>query len=434
MFRKAYETMRKWEDDSVKEPLMIIGLRQVGKTWLIKEFCRNSYKDVLYVNLEEQETYRTAFEGDLSPSVILRNIGILAGRQLTEKTTIVLDEIQVCERAITSLKYFCEADENYRVIAAGSLLGVKINRFSSSFPVGKVQILNLYPMDFEEFLLACGEDLLRDAVRDACVSMHPLPSAIHEKALELCFEYCIVGGMPKAVENYITQSKNITAFRKEIHQELNLAYLADMTKYVSSPYETTKIAQVYQSIPRQLAKENPKFKYAAVKENANKRDYYAPLDWLKAAGMIIKINALELPLTPLKGYENESIFKVYLSDVGILSNLCGLQLKDLLTQEANIFKGAVIENYIVQQITALGKESYYFKPSQNMEIDLIYDNGRSAVPVEIKSGRHRQSTSLDNYRKQYHPEISVRFSALDFGKKDDLHLCPLYAAFCIDLL
>ena len=222
--------MQNWERDSVKEPLMVIGVRQVGKTWLIREFCRQTYHDVFYVNLEEQPMYQSAFEEELSPDAVLRHLGILSGRRLTENTAIVLDEIQVCERAITALKYFSEADGNYRVIAAGSLLGVKIHRFSSSFPVGKVRLLKLFPMDFEEFLLACGEDLLRDAIRNACVSLRPLPSAVHEKALNLFFDYCIVGGMPKAVDDYVSRGKNITAFRSEIHQELNLAYLADMTK------------------------------------------------------------------------------------------------------------------------------------------------------------------------------------------------------------
>lgn len=426
--------MQNWERDSVKEPLMVIGVRQVGKTWLIREFCRQTYHDVFYVNLEEQPMYQSAFEEELSPDAVLRHLGILSGRRLTENTAIVLDEIQVCERAITALKYFSEADGNYRVIAAGSLLGVKIHRFSSSFPVGKVRLLKLFPMDFEEFLLACGEDLLRDAIRNACVSLRPLPSAVHEKALNLFFDYCIVGGMPKAVDDYVSRGKNITAFRREIHQELNLAYLADMTKYVASPYETAKIMQVYQSVPRQLAKENPKFKYSAVRENANKRDFYAPLDWLKAAGMVLKLNSLETPHAPLKGYENEEIFKLYLSDVGILSSLCGMMPKDLLTEEANAYKGAVIENCIIQQFAAQGKETWYYRPSQNMEIDLIYDNGKGVVPAEIKSGRHKRSTSLNQYREQFHPETSIRFSALNFGRKDDLCSCPLYAAFGIDLI
>ena len=427
MFRKAYLQMKAWENQALKEPLMLIGVRQAGKTWLIKEFCKETYTDYFYVNLEEQQAYQSAFEGDLTPASILRNLGILAGRKLTENTAIIIDEIQVCERAVTALKYFCEAEENYRVIVAGSLLGVKINRFASSFPVGKVQILHIFPMDFEEFLLACGQSLLNDSVHEATSLMRPLPAAIHEKALQLCYDYMITGGMPKAVEDYVKKDCNITFFRREIHQELILAYLADMTKYVSSAFETEKITQVYQSVPRQLAKENPKFKYTVVRENANKRDFNAPLDWLKAAGMIYKINGTEAPMPPLKGYEKEDMFKIYLSDTGILSALSGIKPRDLLNSEANIYKGAVVENYVIQQFAARQKEIYYYKPSQSMEIDIIYDDGKHIIPAEIKSGRHKRSVSLDNYRKQFSPEYAVRFSALNFGEKDKLISCPLYA-------
>ena len=251
--------MKRWEDTSVQEPLMLIGVRQAGKTWLLHHFCGETYSDVFYLNLEEQPSFQSAFEGDLSPRVILQNLSILAGRQLTPQTALVFDEIQVCERAITALKYFCEAPENYRVIVAGSLLGVKLQRFQSSFPVGKVQILHVHPLDFEEFLLACGESLLRDRIVESFQTLTPLPSGIHEKALRLCMDYMLVGGMPKAVEHYLQQEKNISAFSSEIHQNLLLAYLADMSKYVKNAYEAEKISQVYYSVPRQLAKENPKF-------------------------------------------------------------------------------------------------------------------------------------------------------------------------------
>ena len=431
MFRKKYQDLEKWEKDSVQEPLMLIGVRQVGKTWLIREFCRNTYQDWFYVNLEEQPSYQSAFEGDLSPETILRNLGVLSGRRLTKKTAIVIDEIQVCERAITSLKYFCESGDNYRVITAGSLLGVKINRFSSSFPVGKVKLLPMFPMDFEEYLTACGETLLRDAVADAFSRLVPLPAGIHEKALKLCFDYMIVGGMPKAVDNYVQTGKNISAFNRDIHRDLTISYLADMTKYVSSPYETEKISQVYRSIPRQLARENPKFKYSDVRPHANRRDFAAPVDWLKASGMICKVDSLDLPRSPLNGYVNESIFKIYLSDAGMLASLCGLMPRDLASEESNQYKGAVVENYIIQEFASRQRSLYYYKPSESMEIDLIYDDGNDIIPVEIKSGRHKRSTSLVNYQKQYHPKKMIRFSALNMGNTGELFSIPLYAAFCL---
>ena len=431
MYRKIIQALSAWEDNSVQEPFMLIGVRQVGKTWILRKFCEERYQEVFYANLEENPSFQSAFEGDLSPRTILRNLSVLAERKLTEKTTLVLDEIQVCERAITALKYFCEARENYRVIVAGSLLGVKINRFSSSFPVGKVHIVRMFPLDFEEFLLACGEELLLDSIREAFQAARPLPSAIHEKALRICSDYLLIGGMPQAVKDYVECGKDISAFRWQIHRDLRLAYLADMTKYVSSPYESQKIVEVYQSVPRQLAKENPKFKYSIVRPSANKRDFYAPVDWLKAAGMVYQVTALESPLSPLKGYEKPDIYKLYLSDTGLLSSLCGLKPKDLLPETANIYKGAVVENYVIQQFAAHREEMYYYKPSESMEIDMVDNWKGDIIPVEIKSGRHKRSRSLQNYMKKYHPNLAIRISALNMGKTDLLLSVPLYAVFCL---
>jgi len=431
LYRKILRTLERWEDQSIPEPLMLIGVRQVGKTWIIRKFVEERYTDVFYVNLEEQPSFQSAFEGDLSPAIILRNLSILAERKLTAKTTIVLDEVQVCERAVTALKYFCEAKENYRVIVAGSLLGVRINRFSSSFPVGKVHIVRMYPMDFEEFLLACGEDLLLDSIRQSFHSVVPLPAAIHEKALRLCYDYMLVGGMPRAVSNYVEHGKDISVFTRDIHQNLLLSYIADMTKYVSSPYETEKIKEVYYSIPRQLAKENPKFKYNIVRANANKRDFHAPIDWLKSAGMILQVNALECPLSPLKGYEKDNIYKLYLSDVGLLSALCGIRPRDLLPEQANIYKGPMVENYVMQEFAAHRERLYYFKPSEAMEIDLIDDLWDDIIPIEVKSGRHKRSRSLQNYIEQYHPRQAVRISALNIGRSEQIFSVPLYMLFCL---
>ena len=377
-------------------------------------------------------SFQSAFDGDLSPRTILQNLSILAGRVITAQTALVLDEIQVCERAITSLKYFCEAPENYRVIVAGSLLGVKLRRFQSSFPVGKVQIIHVHPLDFEEFLLACGETMLRDRIQESFHNCTPLPAGIHEKALRLCLDYILVGGMPKAVEHYIAQAQNIATFSPEIHRNLLLAYLADMTKYVRSAYEAEKISQVFQSIPRQLAKENPKFKYSIVRPTANKRDYEAPIDWLRAAGMLLMVKGLEAPLSPLKSQEKDGQYKLYLSDVGLLSAMCGIKARDLLPDQANLYKGAVIENYIIQQFAPYRENLFYFKPSASMDIDLIDDQPDGMIPIEIKSGRHKRSVSLSNYMEQYHPPCGIRFSALNFGKANQLISLPLYAAFCAE--
>ncbi|MCC6093873.1 MAG: ATP-binding protein [Eubacterium sp.] len=431
MYRKFYEILMQWEKEHSQEPMMVIGARQVGKTWLIRKFCKDVYKDYIYINLEEQRDIASIFEGNLDPTSILRQIGQLLGRRIDEKTPVFFDEIQVSERAVTSLKYFCESEKNYRIICAGSLLGVKLKRFKSSFPVGKVKIVKMYPMDFEEFLLACDEELLRDGILDAFQSKKPLAEGIHQKANHLYQDYLYTGGMPQAVMSYLEHDKTAFDVDALLYDNLRLAYLADMTKYVTSPAEGVKITEVYRSIPRQLARENPKFKYNEVRPRANKRDFQGPLDWLDASGMVYRVHRLDAPLPPLRGYENADSFKIYLSDTGLLAHMCGLHYSDLMPDHHNIYKGAVTENFVVQQLRAKNFELYYFKPSENMEIDLVLDLNEQIIPVEIKSGRHKRSTSLTNYREKYHPAYAIRFSELNFGWENGLYSIPLYAVWCI---
>ena len=431
MYRKFLRELESWEDGKVKEPLLVTGARQVGKTWLIKSFCEERYDDHVYINLEEQQSIASVFEGDLDPATLLRNIGILLGRRIDSNTAIFIDEIQVSERAINSLKYFCEAKENYRIICAGSLLGVKINRFQSSFPVGKVCIKKMHPMDLEEFLIACGEEQLKDSIKAAYDNMAALPQAIHEKALKLYHDYLIVGGMPQAVSDYIRNGKNIMAFNRDLLEYITLAYKADMAKYVFSSAESTKITSVYDSIPRQLARENPKFKYSEIKTTANKRDYYAPIDWLKSSGMVYKIDSLDSVSVPLKAYENSSCFKIYMSDVGLLCRMTGLVPADLMPDRDNTYKGAVVENFVFEQLAVSHNELYYFKPSDSMEIDVIIQIDNNVIPIEIKSGRHKRSVSLKNYMEKYEPAYSVRLSENNFGMANGIRSVPLYAVFCI---
>lgn len=431
MYRKFMENLLEWEERRDQRPIMVTGARQVGKTWLLQEFCRQRYSDYIYINLEERKDCLSAFEGNLDPDTIIRTLEQLLGRRIESTTALFMDEIQQSERAITSLKYFCEAKENYRVLCAGSLLGVKLKRFEGSFPVGKVKICGMYPMDFEEFLLAIGEEYLRDGIKDAFLHGKPLPEGVHEKAIRLYHDYLFVGGMPEMVKNYIDNEKNVQRLDASLYQNLKFAYLADMSKHVISPAESLKITEVYASVPSQLARDNPKFKYKDVRPNANKRDFMAPLDWLFASGMVYRISKVSLPEAPLGGYEEADHFKLYLSDVGMLTHMCGLRYRDLLPDVHNIYKGGVVENYVIQQLKASGKELYYYKPSDSMEIDLLWDDGECVVPIEIKSGRNKRSTSLRNFRDRCHPPKAIRFSELNFGQMEDLLSIPLYAVFCV---
>ena len=431
MYRKFTETLREWEANHVQEPLLVTGARQVGKTWLIDQFCKETYEDYLYLNFESDPGLVSVFEESLNPEELLPKIGALTGRVLTEKTALFLDEIQKCEKAITSLKYFCESEKDYRILCAGSLLGVKLNRFESSFPVGKVQICKLYPMDMEEFLLAAGEELLLEEIKKAYRKMTPLPQALHEKALRLYHDYLYVGGMPQCVNDYIQKGRDVMAFNRELQNYILVSYAADMTKYTYSAAEGAKIAAVYNSVPRQLARENPKFKYKEIRPNANRRDFYQPLDWLVSSGMVYKVTKTEAPASPIKAYAEESSFKIYCSDVGLLSFQSGMKYKDFLDSADNMFKGAVAENYVVQNLVAKKQDLFYYKPNDGMEIDLLWDAEEEIIPIEIKAGRHKRSTSLKNYRNKFTPSKMIRISELNFGEADGLISLPLYAVFCL---
>ena len=431
MFRKFYDVLSRWEENNVQEPMLVVGARQVGKTWIIRKFCSERYERYVYFNFEANPELESIFEGSLEPKAIIEGLEILFGCRIDVNTAICFDEIQRCERAITSLKYFCEAEENYRVIGAGSLLGVKLNRFENSFPVGKIRIEKMYPMDFEEFLIAAGEERLCDKIRSCYEKLEALPEAFHNKALELYQKYIYVGGMPQCVLNLIAKDMNIIEFDRALQENILLAYSADMNKYTISAAEGVKIGEVYESIPRQLARENPKFKYKDVRTHANKRDFYQPLDWLVASMLIYKVTKVEVPQPPLKAYMEEGNFKIYMSDVGLLSFASGVQYKDILPASDNIFKGALTENYVIQSMVSKGIHAYYYKPDASMEIDLLLDRQGDIIPVEIKAGRHVRSTSLKNYAEKYHPNEMLRISYKNFGEMNGVRSIPLYAVYCI---
>ncbi|MCR5054337.1 MAG: ATP-binding protein [Lachnospiraceae bacterium] len=433
MWRRFFSVLDEWNNNSERKPMLVVGARQVGKTWAIQHFCEEKYKDWLYINLEKQEEYKEIFERSLEPETIIRYMEQLAGRHIDENCTIVLDEIQRSERAITSLKYFCEDKKPYRIIGAGSLLGVKINRFEASFPVGKVEIHNMTPMDFEEFMVACGEEILRDAMFESYEKRKPMLMGVHEKAMRLFEDYLYIGGMPEAVGEYIAKEKDTARVGSVFYDNIYTAYQADMTKYTISAAEGVRIGKVYQSLPKQLARENPKFKYREIGANANKRDYRTAIDWLESSGLVYRVSNVERPESPLKAYEDENAYKLYLSDVGILSHMSGISRRLIGNEEPNIYRGAVTENYVVQQMAAMGYGLHYYKPDESMEVDLFMDNGDEygLQPIEIKSGRHRRSTSLKNYCKKYLPKRAIKLSKDNFGEAEGVLTMPLYAVGCL---
>ena len=433
MQRKFFDILKAWDAKQDRKPLLVVGARQVGKTWAIQHFCEEMYEDWLYINLEKQPEYIEIFEQNLEPDRIVRQMAQLAGRHIDEACTIFIDEIQKSERAITALKYFCEDNKNYKIIGAGSLLGVRIDRFETSFPVGKVEIRNMFPMDFEEFLTACGQEILLDAIQGAFADHSLMLTGTHEKALAFYNDYLYIGGMPEAVRSYIENDMDTELTDNNLYDNIDLAYQADMTKYTISSAEGVKIREVYRSVPGQLARENPKFKYKDVRANANRRDFITAVDWLSASGLVYRVNNVESPRSPLKAFEDDNAYKLYMSDVGILSHTVGLSRYIIGNNTHNIYRGALTENYVIQQMASMGYDLHYFKPDESMEIDLFLDNGdeMGLQPIEIKSGRRRRSTSLINYCKEYSPKRAIKISKDNFGYMNDILTVPLYAVGCL---
>lgn len=432
MNRKFIKKLEYWKENEMDTPLLVIGARQIGKTYIIEEFCKSNFENYIYLNFENKSELSTIFEKTIEPKEIIRYIEALEGHSIDiENTIIFFDEIQVSERAITSLKYFCEAQEKYKIICAGSLLGVKINRFSSSFPVGKVRILEMSPMDFEEFLWGIGEERLADVIEECYAKKEAMVEILHNKAIKYYQDYLIIGGMPQAVLNYIKNDKDVMKFDKVIHESIILAYISDMRKYTMSAAETIKINEIYETIPKQLAKDNTKFKYNIIKQNANKRDYELPLDWLLSSGLVYKATKVIRTDSPLKAYIEQSNFKIYLNDVGLLSTLSGINYSDILLEEDNIFKGALTENYIAQTLHSNGLELYYYKPTQTMEIDFVINTKEGIIPIEVKSGTHIKSKSLISYLEKNKNVKGIRISGRNFGINNKIISVPLYAAYLI---
>lgn len=428
MYRKFEATIEDWIKSDDERALLVTGARQVGKTWIIRDFARRCGREVFYYNFDENDSLISVFSHSKNPQVIISELEAIEGRRiLPDEAIIIFDEIQRSEEAIASLKYFCESELHYRIIGAGSLLGVKIHRFGSNFPVGKVRIERMYPMDFEEFLIAMGEELLLDKIKKSVHNFKAFSDALHDKALKLYRDYLYIGGMPQAVMSYKDAGMNVVGFNREILLSIHRSYLADMMKYTKSGAETVKLEEIYRSVPRQLAKENHKFKYADIKAHAGKRDYYAPLLWLISSSMIYPSYKVDFCEVPLEVYKDENNFRIYASDVGILTVMSRVNTRVIFSNEENIFRGAITENYVAQQLVSCGAGLYYYKPSQNMEIDFMLDAPDGIIPVEVKSGQHKVSRSLKKYIAEKEPPYAYRFSTHNFGEKEGLRSVPLYA-------
>ena len=430
MERKLYNNLLYWKNNKINMPYMLIGARQTGKTYILTEFCKKEFQNYVYINLDSMENIKQVFEQTIQPDEIIRNIEGLLGIDINiENTIIFIDEIQVSERAISSLKYFCESDKNYKIVVAGSLLGVKVNRFKSSFPVGKVWIDYLYPMDFEEFLLAIGENKLLELIKESYKEMKPMLDVTHAKALKLYNEYICIGGMPAAILNYIENDKNILKFEDSVLEMIITSYLADMSKYTEN-IEAIRNNKIYNSIPAQLGKENKKFKYSLVEKSARAREYDSAMEWLISSNMLLKCQGIETPKSPLKAY-TENNFKIYLSDIGLLRVLSKISINEIITNKNMIYKGVFIENYVAENLFSKYRELYYWSLGNMYEVDYLINIEGDIIPVEVKASDNTSSRSLNYYINRYKPQYSIRLSTKNFGEVNGIKSIPLYASFLI---
>lgn len=425
MYRFAIEDLKRWKESKYRKPLIIEGARQVGKTWLMKEFGRLSYSDAVYINFDSNSRMTELFSSDLQTDRIIMGLELYSGKKINpENTLIIFDEVQEVPRALTSLKYFCENSPEYHIICAGSLLGIALHS-GTSFPVGKVDFLKLYPMSYKEFLMAMGNERFVELLQSSDFQMI---TNFKQSFIDVLKHYYFVGGMPEAVLRF-SENRDFNEVR-EIQKHILDAYEQDFSKH--APNEIVpKIRMVWNSIPSQLAKENKKFVYGIIREGARAKDYETAIMWLSDCGLVHKVSRVNAPNLPLKAYEDLKAFKLFLVDVGLLGCMTGLKQSSLLDGNDMFkeFKGALTEQYVMQQFATIpGLNIYYYTNDRgSCEVDFVVDNGETIVPVEVKAEINLKAKSLKTYCEKYNPRIAVRTAMTDFKKERNLINLPLYA-------
>lgn len=430
MKRKITALLTQWKKQPDHKPLLLYGARQVGKTYSALQFGKAKYDNTVYLNFEGNPELAAIFAGNLDPGRLTTALSAYMGQTiLPKKTLLIFDEIQACERALTSLKYFCEQAPEYDIVAAGSLLGVALNRETYSFPVGKVDMITMYPLDFEEFLWALGQEAMANLIREAFASCQEF--ALHDKAMELYRLYLVMGGMPQAVKNYV-DSRDFN-FVLNAQKTLENAYVADMAKY-ASPQETTRMLAVWSSLPSQLAKENKKFQYKLIKSGARAYQYETALSWLSTAGLIHKCTCVSQGTMPLEAFADPNTFKVYLTDTGLLCAKFGIPAPMVLQapHSFDTFKGALTENFVMQALVTAGLKPHYWTSSGTAEVDFVYQDGAgNVVPLEVKAATHVRSRSLKLFMEKYKSPYGLRVSGRNFGIEGNLYSIPLYSVFAL---
>lgn len=425
MYRIAIEKLYKWKESKRRKPLIIEGARQVGKTWIMKEFGKQAYTDTIYINFDSNSRMAELFASDLDTERLIMGLELYANRKINPNNTLLIfDEVQEVPRALTSLKYFYENAPQYHIVCAGSLLGIALHE-GTSFPVGKVDFLKLYPLSFKEFLMAIGKEQFAELLDKQDMGMITSFKEIYIDALK---HYYFVGGMPEAVQSF-AENRDFNEARAIQKRILN-AYEQDFSKH--APNEIVpKIRMIWNSIPSQLAKENKKFIYGLVREGGRAKEYETAIMWLSDCGLIHKVSRINAPGIPLKAYEDLKAFKLFMVDVGLLACMTGLRQQTLLDGNDLFveFKGALTEQYVCQQLKTFDDLGiyYYTNDRGSCEVDFVVDDGEQIVPVEVKAEVNLKAKSLKNYYEKYSPKTCIRTSMTDYKKEAWVINQPLYA-------
>lgn len=425
MYRTAIEELYKWKEKRNKKPLIIRGARQVGKTWLMKEFGKLVFDKTVYISFDNNQRMKDLFSSDLDVGRIVTGLELYSGQKIDPANTLLIfDEIQEVPQALTSLKYFNENAPEYQIVCAGSLLGVALHH-GTSFPVGKAEFLDLYPLSFTEFLMAMGNEQYVKLLQNGDFDM---VTTFKQMYIDMLKYYYYVGGMPEVVLNF-AENKDFNEVR-EIQQRILAAYEQDFSKH--APNEVVpRIRMLWNSIPAQITKENKKFIYGLIKEGTRAKEYELAMLWLTDCGLVHKVQRVNAPNIPLKAYEDLKAFKLFLLDVGLLSCMVRLNQSTLLDGNALFkeFKGALTEQYVLQQLkTIKGLETYYWTNDRGgAEIDFVVDNGSGVIPIEVKAEANLKAKSLKTYHEKFQPKLSIRTSMADYKKEDWLLNLPLYA-------
>lgn len=430
MDRRITQALYDWKASSSRKPLLLFGARQVGKTYALRDFGTRAYESVAFVDFARDAAAADVFEGSLDPHALIAQLAAhLRMDILPEKTLVVLDEVQLCERALTALKYFCDDAPEYHLAAAGSLLGVKLRRDQALFPVGKVDAMTLHPMSFDEYLGARDEGRLAALIREALAANRSL--GLHERALELYREYLLVGGMPEAVASFVDAgaAPGTLDLVRTKQLEIDRAYLADIAKYAPTD-EMPRISEVWSSVPSQLAKENHKFQYKAIRTGARAAQYEGAIAWLVSTGTVQRCYRVGEGVAPLASFEDLGSFKLYKADTGLLAASYQALPMDVTPRDdkAARFRGGMAENYVMQQLVSRDVLPHYWGTASRAEVEFVErDRSGEVIPIEVKSGTNVRSSSLGVYRRAYEPAYAVRVSARNFGFEEGVRSVPLYA-------